>query len=328
MAQPIQESFQEHVQFFDDLLRDGSNCRLVDEYPLVFRKDARLVVIEPKTENFLSGAFETELDQNSQSHIFVVEENGEKKAGIATLRRKIILSDDKEIDAIFIGSVVTRPEFRNQGLQRDLFTALEKGASGLGVDLLILWSNQIEFYKKLGFHLGGLQATWRSVFPTEIGNTDTNVKVTTSEVKNVEFKDAWYEQFSKKRHRVERSKEEMKLLFKTPEMKIAYTENAYALSGKGEDFKGICHEWAGPSGEVIACLNKLREQNRLLGILSPGVLHDPEERQVTRSMETSSFEPRLEYLGLFKILSDRFLIHDFDPEKLKYPFFIWGLDSI
>jgi thiosulfate reductase cytochrome b subunit len=51
---------------------------------------------------------------------------------------------------MFVGSVVTDPEFRNRGFQRTLFNSAEEVAERLGIDVIVLWSNQLEFYQKLG----------------------------------------------------------------------------------------------------------------------------------------------------------------------------------
>jgi hypothetical protein len=120
----------------------------------------------------------------------------------------------------------------------------------------------------------------------------------------------------------------MERLWKIPKTLVARTENAYALVGKGEDFAGACHEWAGPAQEVFACFDRLRTEVPGLKILTPGYVEDPDELSVIRKLESTGFDNRLEYLGLFKSTGTRYVIEDLKPESLKLPFFIWGLDSI
>jgi hypothetical protein len=144
----------------------------------------------------------------------------------------------------------------------------------------------------------------------------------------VEFTEKLFKAFDLKRFRVRRSFEEMRLLWNIPQMRVATTENAYALYGKGEDFQNVIHEWAGPGDEVLACFEAIRRMNPQVKILSPGVLHTQEEREVIHGLELASFESRLEYLGLFKVISNRLDAAGLSPEDLRYPFFIWGLDSI
>lgn len=301
--QPVRDDLEyaRTLEFFDHLLRDGSPCRLEDEYPLVF-------------------------DASKRDQLFVLRQDGKIQAGLGTLVREIEVERNTWIKVLFIGSVVTDPDFRNRGLQRGLFHGVEEAAERHGIDALVLWSNQLEFYQKLGFNLGGLQASWKPQFRIPIGVAGHDVEV--RETCEVPLTQVWFNAFDQKSFRVRRTFEEMKLLWEIPQMKVAYTKNAYALYGKGEDFQQVCHEWAGPGEEVLACLEALRRLNPELKILSPGVVHTNDESEVVNGLELASFESRLEYLGLFKVISDRIDKAGLSPEDLRYPFFIWGLDSI
>lgn len=289
------------LEFFEGLLRKGSSCRLEDEYPLVFGPERK-------------------------SQLLVLQQQHQIQAGLGYLIREIEVEPDLYIRAMFIGSVVTDPEFRNRGLQRSLFHAAEEAAERAQVDLVVLWSNQLEFYQKMGFSLAGLQATWSATTTMPIPAAGFRVEVRPSE--EVPLRREWYEAFSRKRYRVHRTLEEMSALWQIPQMKIAATDSAYALYGKGEDFQHIIHEWAGPADEVLSCIQAIRKLDPHLRILSPGVLHTDEEREVVLGLEQAGFESRLEYLGLFKVLSNRLELSGLSPEDLRYPFFIWGLDSI
>ncbi|MDB5038223.1 MAG: putative acetyltransferase [Bacteriovoracaceae bacterium] len=296
------EDYDLTLKFFEKLLRSDSECHLEDEYPLAFHK-------------------------NQMDHIFVSRPGGEPLAGLATLEREIEGQKNTSYKALFVGSVVTDPKARHQGLQRQLFHAIDEAAEAWGIDFIVLWSNQTDFYKKLGFELAGLQASWISNGSSTIKK---NPKIITRVGSTLEMpiSEKHFASFSKKTFRVKRSLDEMKKLWRIPKMLVACTENAYALVGKGEDFQGICHEWAGPAEEVLACFDALKTQLPQLRILSPGILHDGDESAVVDALEAASFECRLEYLGLFKAVSSRVSIKDFAPEDLKLPFFIWGLDSI
>ena len=296
-----QEDYRQSLSFFENLLRKDSDCRLEAEYPLAF---------------------------NSQQcdHIFIVNQNGERQAGLVSLERDIEIQRGKKAKALFIGSVVTEQAHRNRGLQRQLFHAIEEAAENWKIDFLVLWSSQLEFYEKLRFQLAGLQASWISTFQTPLQPATMGVRVEPSE--RMAFTEKHFQSFAKKVCRVQRTYEEMQQLFRIPKMTVAYTENAYALLGKGEDFFQVCHEWAGPADEVLACIDALRRLVPNLRILSPGVLHDKDEADVVHAFENANFENRLEYLGLFKCLSSKVQMKGFIPDELQYPFFIWGLDSI
>ena len=249
-------------------------------------------------------------------------------AGLAVLEREIEVDTGKWGRFYFVGSVVTDPTTRLQGYQRELFHAVEEQAEIEKIDGIILWSSQYSFYEKLDFFLGGLQGTWSIQSP----NT-SSLAAGVGEVQVVErgpkaFKPNYLTAFQAHSCVVKRSEDEMRLLFQIPNMKIASTKNAYALFGKGEDFQKVCHEWSGPAEEVLQCLEALRRLEPGMKILSPGVLHSEDDRRVVAKIEQSGYESRLEYLGLFKLMSNQFKKSDFDPANLKMPFFIWGLDSI
>jgi len=318
------------VEFFQSLLREDVSWSIADEYPLVFGDSHfGIVKIDPQNSGFLAGQIEADFSGDSPAQIFLIEERGRLLAGLATLTREVEINLEHKAKVCFVGSVVTRPEHRQQGYQRDLFVALDGACRKASMDLILLWSNQLKFYEKLGFFLGGLQATWSSELKVPLAKDSSNLRsVSLTSSGETHFKSTWFESFNKKIMRVSRNSEEMRRLLKIPQMHIASTQNAYALYGKGEDFKNVCHEWAGPSDEVLLCLEKLRIEFGSLSLLSPGVLHSDEERLVVRQLESASYESRLEYLSLMKILNSEFTQDDFSPERLKYPFFIWGLDSI
>lgn len=296
-----ERDYEEVLYFFEELLRADSECRLEHEYPLAFCR-------------------------KNLDHIFVARVQNEPVAGLASLERRVEVSSGEFARALFVGSVVTKPEVRRQGFQRHLFHAAEEFAENAGIDFLVLWSNQIDFYTKLGFKLGGLQATW---IPSKLKSEPRPQKsVYYGLTHSVPFRSSYFEEFHKKNMVVERSLEEMRALWQIPKMYVACTDRAYALVGKGEDFENICHEWAGPADEVLACMDRLIAEFKNLKILSPGIIHHSDEADLISNFEQRQYDCQFEYLGLFKMVSKRFSMNGLDPENLKYPFFIWGLDSI
>ncbi len=293
--------FDRALVFFQGLLRPEQQWNLADEYPLAF-------------------------DRSKPEQMFLKDINSELQAGLVTLERRIEIAQGQKAKALFVGSVVTHPNARLKGYQRELFHAVEEYAEKSEFDFLVLWSSQIQFYEKLGFRLGGLQATWGSANSQQLAHSQMKVQV--GSTKTIPFTPSFFTSFEKRSFRVDRSFDEMKRLWEIPQMTVACTENAYALVGKGEDFHNICHEWAGPAEEVLNCFDALRKNDPTLRILSPGVVHTDDEATVIRSLEQSNFEPRLEYLGLFYAINPAFKLSGLDPQKLDYPFFIWGLDSI
>lgn len=305
------------VAFFEKLLRSQSLCRLSEEYPLVFQEECSEIVHVGES-SFASSS--------KKGRLWLHTGDRQIQAGLATLHRQVRLENGTELQLLFVGSVVTDESHRHRGLQRELFQAVENAALEQNVDFLVLWSNQLDFYKKLGFELGGLQATWSCPHRAPVVKSSIPVRFGFS--RDFPLTHNWYQAFRKKPLTIERSFEEMQKLWQIPQMQIAATENAYALYRKGEDFEGMCHEWAGPAEEVLACFDRLRTLRSDVRFLSPGHIQHHEEMDVIRRIEAHGFESRLEYLGLFKSLGSRLSIQDLQPETLKLAFFIWGLDSI
>ncbi|TVQ78258.1 MAG: GNAT family N-acetyltransferase [Bradymonadales bacterium] len=334
------------VDFFDDLLRSDLEWSIREEYPLLFDSvETRSQVFqlselessepttrakEPSTpeERFelLSSSPKPVEKFGGPNQIFVVQDEGKLVAGLGVLLKEIPARIDRKLLVAFIGNVVTHPDYRNQGLQRKLFDRVDRELEQIGCDLSLLWSNQIDFYQRLGFRLGGLQVTWA---PPMI---KTESPVQHSEhwelSKELGFRDVWYEAMKARSFVPHRTYEEAKALFQIPEMYLITHGDAYALVGKGADFEGVCHEWGGPAEDLAECFKKIQSVDKSVRILGPGVLHSESEMKAVRSLQTAGFEPRLEYLGLFRAHLDAVNLDDLQPDQLKYPFFVWGLDSI
>jgi hypothetical protein len=302
-AQPVQtkEEYQKSLHFFENHLRQGSDCRLEEEYPLAFRPE-------------------------ESKNIFVLREESEIKAGLVSLVREVEVQKGVLAKVLFIGSVVGKTPFQNKGSQAFLLDEVEAVAKHENIDLISVWSNQIKFYEDRGFLLSGLQASWSSTY----SNSLTDKKFDVTVVRSVDSAPTkkHFEAFQSKVCKVSRSFDEFQKLWKIPCMQVAFTENAYALMGKGEDFKGVCHEWAGPADEVMACIDTFRKVEPSLRVLSPGISHTEDEIRVLDAMDNKLFDSRLEYMALLKPLSPKIKREGLDPENLLYPFFIWGLDSI
>lgn len=308
--------------FFHRHLRSNYSFHIRDEYPLVFQQPYAVL-------RWQDGKLTEEgegIDCAASWQCFLQDGDG-PQAGLVALWRELEVQKEVWKKALFIGSVVTDPDQRGQGLQRELFKRVEEQAKTHGAELLVLWSNQKEFYEKLGFSLGGLQVTW-SVTHQRSLVSESSYSVRVKRSIEQDLLEGFYEAFSKKSCRPKRSFEEMKKLWQIPEMQVAFTDQAYALVGKGADFQGVCHEWAGPAKEVLACFDAFRSQQTELSILTPGVVHENEELKVTQALENSLSRARFEYLAFFKNLNSEIDPKGLDPNNLQYPFFIWGLDSI
>ncbi len=121
----------ELVQFLTQHLRQGSPWTIADEYPLAITNGNlnNVRVIRDNKDFFIGRGDEAARDQNA-SCVF-------KMAAI--------------------GSVVTNPLHRNQGLSQAVLEDCNRWRSQHGCDFAILWTNLHDFYRKLGFELAGTE---------------------------------------------------------------------------------------------------------------------------------------------------------------------------
>jgi predicted N-acetyltransferase YhbS len=322
----VNSHFQNGLDFFHRLLRSDYSWSLAEEYPLVFcPATTETFFVDHLDEALFPAGYTLPLDPSKSGFQLILTENGELVAGLAVLFRTVEWNPGVSRKMAFIGSVVTDPSHRKKGLQKKLFRILQATAMSSEVDCLMLWSNQIDFYQKIGFELGGLQASW---IPTTSSSSTNPSSLPWKLACESDFKEEWF-QYSKMRKFVpQRTMNEMKSLFKIPQMFLVEEGSAFALIGKGADFEGVCHEWGGPAEDVVKCFRKIREVDTSIRFLSPGVVHSHDEMSVMRFLETSGYEMRLEYLGLFKVLHPEIKMMDLQPNRLRHPFFVWGLDSI
>lgn len=203
-----------------------------------------------------------------------------------------------------IGSVATSHPFRGMGMASTLLRGAIQELRHKGCTIILLWSENADFYLPLGFHKAGREIDFR-FDPQSIPEMDLAPRPLNPE-KDIEGVWRLYQRHSAK---VDRSLEEMKRLCRIPETKMYVTEVAgnvtsYLAINKGADFTGYIHEWGGDPSHLqknIAYCQKHFFPEKQLTLIAP---HDYE---LTGFKQIAS-EKWDGILGLVKVLDRNRLI--------------------
>ena len=291
---PEAHELEKLVQFLNKNLRSDINWKISQEYP-------------------------TALTQHNLHNMSIIEENDQIVAH--ALLKPIITKTPYAIFRIgAIGSVVTDPNHRNKGLStQNLQNCLAK-ASAQNCDLVILWTDQVDFYTKFGFELAGFEYTYQLSQPLPIENKDYKY------IKGSQIDpNALLKVYNQHTVNSVRTVDDIQKCLKIPNSNVFTVWNqqnqlmAYAVEGKGSDLTNYIHEWGGS----VQCLMDLfsfmiQSENKTYTIMTPK--HSTGLRNQLRMLSTTEHQG---FLGMIRI-------HDFDSVavKIKKAFRSEGLDQI
>lgn len=180
-------------------------------------------------------------------------------AGLATLTRPFVTSVGT-VAVAGIGSVVTRPDRRGQGLSSRLQVSVIEKLKREHVPLAVLWTDQPEIYAGRGFAAAGWEYHLDlSCLPVE-GLWPADARQTVpggaqaADLAAVYARHPW---------RTERQPGDHAPLYGMPGTRIIGLErdghlSAYAACGKGEDFPDYVAEWGGDTDDALAVLAQAR----------------------------------------------------------------------
>lgn len=174
----------------------------------------------------------------------------------AVVKPLIIKSPNLIFKVGAIGSVVTNPEYRNQGYSSQVIQSCLKLCEKQQCDVSILWTGLFDFYRKFDFELSGYEYSF--IINKEIITPQLNLRYSHDPKVAVDAILRLYNQ-----HTVcsVRSTDELKKYLNIPNTKLytAWDVNgklaAYAVEGKGIDLNGYIHEWGGNTPAIMSLLN-------------------------------------------------------------------------
>lgn len=232
------------LDWLDDGLRRGER-RLEAEYPLALGAGASAV----------------------QRVVF----DGEAPVAHALLQSVEVLARGRALRVGLLGSVYSDPAQRGRGFAQACVRACVNEARAQGLALVLLWSELAGFYGRLGFAACG-RDTLLGIDRGLLGRVPGVEPLLVSAPAPAELA-ALEALYARKPVRVHRAAGALARLAAAPETLLlaarrAGTPVAYAALGRGDDFRGVVHEWAGESCGVLACLAELVRQHGPLRMLA------------------------------------------------------------
>jgi predicted N-acetyltransferase YhbS len=234
------------VSWLEAGLRDGRRGRLAQEYGPILHEPATRSVVATAEGRFVSHALARAVDA---------------RAGGITARIGMI------------GLVYTDDRFRRRGLAARCIRECERWLAARGAALVALWSDRHDWYARLGYHLAGIERTY--VVDTEVCAAARRLLPFEGSIGAPGAED-WpvlEALHAAKPSRASRAAGYLRALgagggCRTQVARRGGRPVAYAILGRGDDFPGVVHEWAGEPAGVVACLGRLLEEQRPLGWLA------------------------------------------------------------
>ncbi len=205
-----------------------------------------------------------------------------------------------------IGSVMTAPTFRGQGMASFLLRKALTELRRRGCVVAMLWSDNAEFYHPLGFHRAGQEVDFL-FSATEGGEPLQSGPV--REWKESDTPNALWRLYCKHSGRLDRSLEEEKALVKIPKTRIFISETegkitSFIAVNKGSDFENYIHEWGGPTDEValtVAMVQRRFFPDRNLTLIAPAFIS-------TEAFRRYAIKRWGGVLGMFKLIQPNALM--------------------
>ncbi|MFT7678158.1 MAG: GNAT superfamily N-acetyltransferase [Planctomycetota bacterium] len=261
----------------------------------------RLMETVLRDGKFLTGEQPLAFDPQFDGRRHYITREGKVVSALTTLVRELHVGDMR-INVGLIGSVVTDPAFRGQGLATELLTMAESELKKEGAAIALLWADEREFYGERGYVPVGTELDYR------VPKNLLSALPHTGRVRPAEARDdaAIHALYGSNQERVQRSTEETRALLRGPGIATLVHEeggivDAYAIEGRGRDLTGMVHEWGGQRVRVLACLaghlERLNEDEEALWWMVP-----PSAVDMQAFMNGEGVEGLLGVLAMGKLL--------------------------
>ncbi len=222
-------------------------------------KDFLNIQLRPNESWSINQEYPTAICENNIHNFSIINHPENGRIVSHALMRPFICKTPYAIFKIAaIGSVVTDPEYRNQGFSRkNILQCLQK-AEEQDCDFTILWSDKHEFYRQFGFELAGFEHAFILSKPQPLHHAQCKVLKSTRIDPRALLK--IYNQHTV--HSV-RTVEDIQAYLQIPQTSIftLWTNDnqllAYAVEGKGADLQNYIHEWGGSVTAVSDLISQM-----------------------------------------------------------------------
>ena len=204
-----------------------------------------------------------------------------------------------------IGSIATRSNARGRGYSSACLAACERGIADAGGSVAVLWTDEQEAYERRGYGRAGREDLF--IIPVRLLRHRNDRSGIRPFVENDEAAIAALH--AQLRCRTFRTRDEWARLLRIPGMRTLVSVRAgeivaYACCGKGADFAGVVHEWAGPAEEVF---DLVLEQARAGGRDEIVLLSPPGQGRLRRPLRERGVPPHEGALAMMRIVhAERF----------------------
>jgi predicted N-acetyltransferase YhbS len=277
---PENQELQQVYSFLDQHLRQGREWSVLQEYPLAF---------DPK---------------NQLNMRIITDETG--IISHAVLKPTILKTPYAVLNAGMIGSVMTDPRYRQQGMSAQLIESCLEQAKATSCDFAILWTDLFEFYRKFGFELAGREISLIINDSFNPQNRRTDLKIIQGKQIDPQAVLRLYNLHSTNSLR---TADDIKKFLQIPNSRIFTAWNAknqmeaYAIEGKGVDLQGYIHEWGGNTSALVEVFKHISEtQKKEIIVITPSSC-----KNLIRQCLTAGAQQFEGILGMIKIIDKKSL---------------------
>jgi GNAT superfamily N-acetyltransferase len=226
----------------------------------------------------LAGEYPLLFGERAAGELLSVEEQREVRAACGLLVRELVCGRER-LRVGLIGSVCTHPEHRGRGLGRRLLERAEARLAEQGCTLAWLWADEPGFYERLGWRRAGCEV----VFALDAATLERVAVDATARIRAAAPDDfaALHRLYEGHATRVDRTLGESRALLSGPGIATLVLERgrdvaAYACLGRGADFAGCVHEWAGAPDDVLRLVREhaARSAAATLHLMGPCDAHE------------------------------------------------------
>lgn len=255
--------------------------------------------LRPKLDWSIDHEYPTALIPQNAPNIRIMKD-GSRVISHAVLKPLLLKTPTSILKLGAVGSVVTDSAYRHQGLAAQIILDCLQEARRQDCDLAILWTDQHDYYRKLGFELAGFEESFE--INTSFRADTKNLKFMSSNQISGEALLKLYQQ-----HTVTsfRTSEDIRKFLSIPKTRL-YTAwdaqgalVAYAVEGKGLDLQGYIHEWGGGVSKVKALLSwMVQTQKSSFRIILPH-----HSVNLIQALAQAECPQTTGHLGMLKIIS-------------------------
>ncbi len=262
--------------------------------------------LRPQGEWSIAQEYPTAFHNSNLENIRIITDPQNDVLSHAVIKPIILQSPLGLCKVATIGSVVTQPENRQQGLSHAVLKDCLQRAEQAGCEMAILWTDLFDFYRKLGFELAGSEITCAIDQPLQLEPTPLRFH----KGANVDPQ-ALLKVFNQHTVHSLRSAEDFRQFLAIPNSRVYTAWNpdgalaAFAVEGKGADLTGYIHEWGGGVKALLALFQHIyNDQGRTLHVILPS-----HAQNLIAQLRSQGLQIFTGYLGMMKILQPHTLSH-------------------